>query len=431
MQGRHYAEAETAFRKVVQLNPSLAEAYVNLGLALHLQKKQPEAIQTFEQALKLQPKLTHAYLFLGINLFNLNRLSKALPPLQKYTSLAPQDAQGHYYLGLTYASQESWESAIQSLETASSLAAPRDVDILYHLAQSYIAEANRIVRRLAKFNPSLPLSKNWEKERGAGIADLVRQRLPGLDRDEQRISEAQARGTLVKLKPQLGHTPPNEQVEQLAAVAYADLYVETTQRFYRIEPNSFRIHQLLAAYYEKTNQNDKAIAELKQVIAMSPSVRGAHFTLANIYGAQGQLELALQEFQEELKIASPYPRTRVQLAQVLLTLQQPEKALAELLIQQKEVPQDGEVDWLLGKTYRELGQNEKAAESFEQAIARGETKHAVYYQLAHVYRKLGKKELAARYFDAHRKAMEAERASERARIEKTTEAQRRHQEEEN
>ncbi len=430
MQGRRYAEAEAAFRKVIRLDPSLAEAHVNLGLALHQGKKQKEAIKAFEQALRLQPKLTHAYLFLGINLFNLNRLSKALPPLQKYTSLAPRDAQGHYYLGLTFASQESWESAIQSLETASSLA-PRDVDILYHLAQSYIAEANRIVLRLAKFNPSLPLLKNWEKDRGAGVADLVRQRPAGLNRDGQLVSEGRARETLVKLKPQLGHTPPNEQVEQLAAAAYADLYVETTQRFYRIEPNSFRIHQLLAAYYEKTKQSDKAIAELKQVIAINPSVRGVHFTLASIYGKQNQLELALLELREELKIASPYPRTRVQIALGLLTLQQPEKALSELLIQQKEDPEDGEVCRLLGKTYSELGQNEKAAESFEQAIARGETNVTAYYQLAHVYRKLGKKELAARYFDAHRKATEAELASVRARVEKTIEAQRRQQEEEN
>lgn len=430
LQARKYEEAEAAFRRVIALDPSLAEAYVNLGLTLHLQKKQEEAIKIFEHALKLQPGLSHAYLFLGINLFNLNRISKAIPVLTKYVSLAPNDPQGHYYLGLTYTSQNDCQKAIQSLETASTLA-PKDVDILYHLAQSYITQANLIVRRLAEFNPSLPLLKNWQKDQGADIAELIRQSPSELSSGGQLILEGMEREALLKLRPHLERAPPNEQAEQMAAAAYANLYLRTTQRFYQIEPDSFRIHQLVAAYYEKTHQTEKAIGELKEALRLNPNVRGVHFTLGSIYREQAQLELAVQEFIKELEIASPYPGTRLQLAQTYLTLQQPQKALPELLTLQRENPDDGEVDKVLGKTYSELGRIDKAAESFELAIAKGETTHAVYYQLANIYRKAGKTELAAKYFEASKKAAAAERTRERARIEKAIEAQRRQQGERN
>lgn len=422
LQSRDYQAAESAFRRVVALDPSLAEAFVNLGLSLHLQRKAEEAIPCFQQALKLQPALTHAYLFLGINLFNLNQISKALPVLEKYTFLAPKDPQGHYYLGITLASLGDSEKATGCLETASRLA-PRDMDTLYHLAQSYISQASSRLRLLAQTDPSLPLLKHWEKDRGTDIADLVRQSPADLNLGGQLIAEGKEREALTRLKPRLGRSPPDRQAEQLAMAAYASLYVKTTRRFYQIEPDSFRIHQLLAAYYEKTHQPDKAIVELKQALAKNPNVRGIHFTLGSIYQGQASLELALAEFQKELQIASPYPGTRLQLAQVYLTLQQPEKALEQLLILQHDNPEKGEVYSALGKAYSSLGQNEKAAKSFEQAIAGGETTHAVFYQLAHVYRKLGQTEMAAKYFEASQKASEAERTRARTRIERDIKAQ--------
>lgn len=410
----NYAEAEAEYRRLIALDPSIPEAYVNLGLMLHLQKKQEEAIRTFQQAIKLEPALSNAYLFLGIDLFNLNRTSKALPILQKYTALVPSDPQGHYYLGLTFASRGDSEKATQSLETAARLA-PKDVDVLYHLAQSYITQANQIVRRLTDFKPKSPLLKMWEKDQRIGIAELVRKSPTDPSGGQRLLSGEKEREAIAKLKPLLGRTPPNEQAEVLAAGAYVNLYVETTQKFYEIEPDSFRIHQLLAAYYESTSQTEKAIAELKQVLAINPNIRGAHFTLGSIYQGQGQPELALREFSEELKMASPYPETRLQLAQVYLTLREPDKALPLLLVIQKEDPEDAEVYRVLGKAYAARGDNEKAAVSFEQAIARGKTQHSIYYQLGLAYRKLGRSDLAAKAFDASQKASVAEGARDRQR----------------
>jgi tetratricopeptide (TPR) repeat protein len=169
-----YEEAESEFRKFIQAAPAVGEAHVNLGLALHLQRKNSEAVESFRRAIKLRPTLANAHLFLGIDLFNLNKTNEAIVSLSRYTQMAPRDPQGHYYLGLSHAARGERQKAIRSFEAAVDLS-PKDVDMLYHLAQAYINQANAIVQRVAEHDPKLSLLRKWEDDQKAGIGDAIRQ----------------------------------------------------------------------------------------------------------------------------------------------------------------------------------------------------------------------------------------------------------------
>lgn len=406
-----YATAEKHYAEFVRLQPGLGEAWANLGLALHMQKKRDAAIEAFERALKMKPGLLHAQLFLGINLFNANRTAPAQKVLATYTAAAPGDAQGHYYLGLTFATRALLQDAMYSLERASELA-PKDVDILYHLAQNYIAQANEITRRVAAVDPKIPIIKSWQETHGGPAPGTRNGPDPRLEREK-----------LMALKPRLGRTPPDLDAEQESAVALANLHVATTQRFHAIEPDGFRIHQLLAGFYEQTSQRELAIKELKTVLAMNPDVRGVHLALGAIYKDSSQPELALEQLKAELAIASPDPAARLQLAQVYLMLQQPDNALAELKLYQSNAPNDPLLHRTLGKVYTSLGQMERAQASYEKAIAEGDRDRGTYYQLGQVYRRLGKTDLATQAFAASNRAMQDELAQQRVRIEKAIEAQ--------
>ncbi len=138
-----YVAAEKHNREVVRLRPQLAEAEVNLGLSLFLQKKYAEAIRVFESSVKRKPELENAWLFLGISRFNLNRPAQALPALQAYVSRRPDDFQGQYFLGLTYLALERYADAAASLKSARAID-PHNIDSLYHLAQSYLGQARNI-----------------------------------------------------------------------------------------------------------------------------------------------------------------------------------------------------------------------------------------------------------------------------------------------
>lgn len=406
-----YEAAEEGYRTFVKLQPNLGEGWANLGLALHLQKKRDAAIEAFERALKLNPGLAHAQLFLGINLFNANRTDEARNILEKYTAGSARDAQGHYYLGLAYATRGSLELAMRSLETAARLA-PQDVDVLYHLAQNYLAQANQIVGRAAAAMPVLPIVTRWQQEHA----------LQAIQSPPDESAEREQRQKLKALRPRLGRTPPDLDAEQHAAVALANLHLATAQRFYALEPDGFRIHQLLAGYYEHTSQREKAIAELKTVLKMNPNVRGVHLALGSIYKDSGQPDLALEQLKAELAIGSPDPAARLQLAQVYLMLERPENALTELKLIGHG---DSQFYRTLGKTYTALGDFEQARTSYETAIAKGDRDRGTYYQLGHVYRRLGNAELARQAFAASSQSAQEQFARERARTERAIESQRR------
>lgn len=403
-----YAEAETGFRKFLEASPSVAEGHVNLGLALHLQTKHQEAIRSFRRAIELQPQLGHAYLFLGIDLFSLNDTTGAISALQQYVKMVPRDPQGHYYLGLCFASRGQTGEAMSALETATQLA-PRDVDMLYHLAQTYIAQANTIVQRVAEYDPNLSLLKKWEQMQNAEMGEAIRQSpVAGADK-----------ATLQSVRGRLGRTPPDVEAEQLAAAAYANLYLQTTRRFVVLEPTSFRVHQLLAGYYEKTRQTDKAIEELQLIIRQNVRVRGVHFALGSIYKDQHRPELAAEEFQQELKVASPEPETRVHLAQAYISMQRPQDAFIELEIARKQLGEQNGNYWrTLGKAYTAVGKHEDSVVSYEKALAIGPSDRALLYLLGQAYRRVGKMDLARKMLAASSEAAKAEQAREQSRTER-------------
>jgi len=73
-----YEAAETAFRRAVELEPGLAEAYNNLGLTLGRTNRPEEATAAFEKALEIRPDLPSALNNLGFLHHEGMRFEKAI-----------------------------------------------------------------------------------------------------------------------------------------------------------------------------------------------------------------------------------------------------------------------------------------------------------------------------------------------------------------
>src|SRR5215213_1909724 len=122
----------------------------NLGVALLEQFKYKEAADAFKRALQLEPNLALARINLGIALFNVPDLPAAQKELQAASALAPSAPQPHYLLGLLAKTQNRPEEAIASFQKVLRIDA-KDVGANVNLGQLYAqqrkyAEAIAVLR---------------------------------------------------------------------------------------------------------------------------------------------------------------------------------------------------------------------------------------------------------------------------------------------
>ncbi len=157
-----------------------------------------------------------------------------------------------------------------------------------------------------------------------------------------------------------------------------------------IDPNSFRLAQLHAGYYENEGKKTEAMQELERVLEHDPKVRGLHYTLGCLYMEELKYEKAREQFEAELLLSAPYPRTYLQLGHVYVATEHPAEALPLLNKALQFNRDDSGLAWVdLGRAYRMMDRPEQAERAYEKAISMGQRTASVYYQLAIVAKKVG------------------------------------------
>lgn len=91
LHAKQYEHALTAFHRVLELDPTLPEAYVNSGFALLGMGEAAAARDFFASALELRPRQLNAYYGLAVAYERLGDLPAARGAMRTYAHLAPQD----------------------------------------------------------------------------------------------------------------------------------------------------------------------------------------------------------------------------------------------------------------------------------------------------------------------------------------------------
>lgn len=85
----HHDEAVESFRQAVAIDPNVAEAHFNYGLALKSKGDQAAAIQSYRRAIEIRPAYPEAFYNLGISLKAIGDLSGAIDCYQQAIQINP------------------------------------------------------------------------------------------------------------------------------------------------------------------------------------------------------------------------------------------------------------------------------------------------------------------------------------------------------
>jgi tetratricopeptide (TPR) repeat protein len=307
------------------------------------------------------------------------RLDEAASGFEAVTRAAPTFAGAHFNLGLVREEQGKFEEAVTSLKKALTLnprlpGANLFLGIAHYRLNQY-EPALTALRLEIKQNPADPKAWMW-----LGVTQLAM---------EQPEDAAASLDRAAKLSP--------NDVDTLYHRGHAHLLVSklSYERMLHADPNSWRIHQVLAQADAEAGRDMDAIAEYQAAIKAAPQQPGLHEELGTEYWKMSKMEEAAAEYQRELAIDphSMLATYKLGSLQVMTAKAAEGKPLIESALRQD--PNLKEAYYYLGRAEMQLGNDSAAVDAFKKCIAvisDPDIIEQTWYQLAMVYRRMHRTE---------------------------------------
>jgi len=300
------------------------------------------AVAEYQEILKLSPDLAEVSANLGLVFYLQRRDDQAIMAFQNALKIKPELFAANLFLGMVYVRSNRYALSIEPLKKAIALN-PGESRAYLNLGLSYL--------------------------------EL------GQEEDSAKILQEAS-----KLWPQ-----DVEVLYNLGSV-YTRLMAGTYKKMAQVDPDSYRVHQVLGASYETRHDTKRAIEEYSLALSKKSDMAGLHYALGNVYWKAGDLGNAEPEFLEELKITPGNYLVTWKLGNIYLARKQYEVALKYL---EKAIQQNPD----LGQAHRDMGRlliqtsgdMERALMHLRKVTELAPEEPTSHYLLAQVYKKLGRK----------------------------------------
>ena len=138
--------ARDEFKRVLALDPDLAEALVNLGLVYNALGEYSLSATNLAVGLRQHPDLAGPTVILGIDYLKLDEMDKAIPVLERGLRLDPSNLEGHRALSRCYLAQGNFRQTADEYEKVASLD-PDKADAWFNLGHDYLNLSARLAFR--------------------------------------------------------------------------------------------------------------------------------------------------------------------------------------------------------------------------------------------------------------------------------------------
>ncbi len=244
----------------------------------------------------------------------------------------------------------------------------------------------------------------------------------GMDLLELEYAQGNLAKTVEVLQTLERIDPPNANVQFAAYRFFSNLAAGARDRIALTDPDSPRMHLIMAQQLVNRGDLPGAIAQYEAVIRLDPNFAGAHFELGeailqnsrsneararavkefeaalklnphdarsecwlgHIYASQQDYTAALKHYQRALELDPADAEVRVGLGKVLTATSQPQSALVHLLEAVRLDPLNAVAHYRLSAVYRQLGRtadSQRESAAFRDIQDRKKRMVAVYQQM--------------------------------------------------
>jgi superkiller protein 3 len=280
---KDYASAATNYESYLEKKPDDAAVHFQLGYAFTALQKLDDARVQYHKAIELNPKMAEAYLNLGLTLLDSDP-EAAIAPLQKAAELLPNQHRPQFALGAAYERSKRPSQALEQYQAAEKL---DDKDFDTHLALGRLfLSANRSLEAEPEFRSALNIREDSAPARFGLAHSLAAQK-----KNEAAARELQAYLVLV----------PNDRAAQLDQASLLfntgklDESLAELDRAAQSGPEDLPALKLRALVYLQKNQFADAVPVLLKAVALAPKDPDLPAELGHAYLKKKDYPSAVQE----------------------------------------------------------------------------------------------------------------------------------------
>jgi tetratricopeptide (TPR) repeat protein len=308
---RHVDVAIAEFKKVTELEPSLAVGFVNLGQAYMENHDFGSAIPTLKHALELDADLIPAHRLLGYALLAQGYAAEAVPHLEKAKEQAA--------LGIAQTETSQFSAAVTNLQAALA-EQPNDPDLLYYLGRASGLLSKQNIDGMLSAYPDSPRA-----HQAMGENYFVLRQMPQAEREFREAL--------------------------------------------KLQPNLPEVHLELGMVYAGDSQWEKAEEEFRAQTKLQPGNAEAAYRLGSALLQQGKVHQAREELQRANGLLPDMPETLYSLGKAASLegdTQSAESAWNKVIAMEKTSPLAAQAHFGLAAIYRKQGKTTEAAHELQE-----------------------------------------------------------------
>ncbi len=285
-QSGRLAEAEAAYRQILQQDPNHSIALCMLGIIAQAMNKQESAIELFTKSIEINPNFADAHCNLGASFMATGQFEDALKSFSKALDIKPDYLNACVNRGIVRQKMGQDDQALSDFQSAQRLA-PQSPEILFHLANQ-LRLLNQQTDALSFCDAAL-----------AAKPDFV----PAL---ELKGTLIQATGQTVQAVAifdaalKLNNNVPGLHINRANCLVFLERYDEAMANLntaLQLQPQNALAHSTKGVLLRLLGKPREAEAEFRAAISLDPNYAEAHQNLSFALLDQGIIDDAFTEYE--------------------------------------------------------------------------------------------------------------------------------------